>query len=89
MIHENLKKIIKVIMFIKDINMKDITNNVNADFSYACLKNYLTYHSGMKIENLEKLFKAIDFPFIEALKLSEEKLTRIELIKRILNEVEQ
>ena len=42
----------------------------------------------MKIENLESLFSALDFPLIIALKLAEQDLTRVELIKKILDEVQ-
>lgn len=73
-------------MFIKDVSKKDI--EAKTGISYTAICNYLVRHSGMTIVNLEKVFKALDFPLVEALKLTEKDLTRVELIKSILNEVQ-
>lgn len=84
--NNKLVEIVKVLLFIKNLTMTDIEKKIN--ISYTALRNFLIFKSKMKIENLESLFSALDFPLITALKLAEQDLTRVELIKKILEEVQ-
>ena len=84
--NNKLVEIVKILLFIKNLTMTNIKKKIN--ISYTALRNFLVYKSKMKIENLESLFSVLDFPLITALKLAEQNLTRIELIKKILEEVQ-
>lgn len=67
-----LREIIKVILFIRDISKRKIASK--AGLSYPTVHNYLSRNSEMRIENLEKIFEALGFSFMEALNLAEQNL---------------
>lgn len=80
---EKLKDIIKILMFIQDIDKKELSSKVG--FSYSALNDFLVRHSKMTLEHIDEIFKALDFNFAMAIILSEKNLSRKELIRQILD----
>ena len=80
---EKLKEIIKILIFIQDIDKKELASRVS--FSYPALNDFLVRHSKMTLEHIDEIFKALDFNFAMAIILSEKNLSRKELIRQILD----
>ena len=87
--NKNLKEIIKILMFLKDMDMKEIKEKCT--FSYTALRNFLIYHTTMKIDNLHQIFKALDFDMIKAMSIADNikdlKSERIQVIKELMQEM--
>lgn len=80
-----MKKIIKLLLFIKDIDMLELSENVSV--SYTSIRNFLIYHKKMTVKHQLEIFNFLEFDYTRALILSEENLSRVGLLKEILKEI--
>lgn len=82
---KKLKEIIKIILFIKDIDMMTLSKNITV--SYTALRNYLTYNSQMSISNVIEIFEYLKVPYTKAVLLASSDLDRASLIAGVIEEV--
>lgn len=83
--NENLKLIIKTILFVLNIKKTDLCKKCS--FSYTALNNYLVRHSQLKMENIKQVFDALDFDFTAAIMIASSDKTRLEIINNVLYEL--
>lgn len=77
-----IKEIANILIFIKGITRKTISEKLS--YSYISLCKFLGTHSKMTFEHIEELFNALDFPLSMAMILSEKNYDRKELIEQVL-----
>lgn len=85
--NKNLKLIIKTILFILNVNKKELSKKCS--FSYTALNNFLVRHSKMKMENIKQVFEALNFDFGTALEIATSEKERIEIIKSVLSKLQK